>query len=211
MDIAAIRKEYTLKALEIDQVDKDPIKQFKVWFEEALHANVPEPNAMNLATVTLQGKPTSRIVLLKGIEEEEFIFYTNYESRKGKEMAHVPYACLNFFWPELERQIRIEGEISKVAPSTSDEYFQSRPRGSRIGAHVSPQSKVLSDRSILEEKAKELEKEFKGKEVPRPVHWGGYGLMPSLIEFWQGRASRLHDRITYEFENGKWMIKRLAP
>ena len=211
MDIAAIRKEYTLKALEIAQVDKDPVKQFKVWFEEALRANVPEPNAMNLATITYQGKPTSRIVLLKGIENEQFVFYTNYESRKGKEMANVPYACLNFFWPELERQVRIEGEIAKVAPNISDEYFQSRPRGSRIGAHVSPQSEVIADRLILEEKVKVLEREFEGKEVPRPTHWGGYGLTASLIEFWQGRASRLHDRITYVLENGKWVIKRLAP
>lgn len=211
MDIAAIRKEYTLKELDESQVHADPIQQFKIWFDEALGAEVPEPNAMNLATVDVNGRPTSRIVLLKGIEEQEFVFYTNYQSRKGQEMAKTPYVCLNFFWAELERQVRIEGKVKKVVAATSDAYFNSRPKGSRIGAHVSPQSTVIKNRAVLEETAERLQKEFENKEVPRPEHWGGYSVKPFLMEFWQGRASRLHDRILYEFIDGKWDIKRLAP
>ncbi len=211
MDIAAIRKEYTLKELDESQVHADPIQQFKIWFDEALGAEVPEPNAMNLATVDVNGRPTSRIVLLKGIEEQEFVFYTNYQSRKGQEMAKTPYVCLNFFWAELERQVRIEGKVKKVVAATSDAYFNSRPKGSRIGAHVSPQSTVIKNRAVLEETAERLQKEFENKEVLRPEHWGGYSVKPFLMEFWQGRASRLHDRILYEFIDGKWDIKRLAP
>jgi pyridoxamine 5'-phosphate oxidase len=211
MDIAAIRKEYTLKALDINQVNKDPIKQFKNWFDEALKADIPEPNAMNLATITKEGRPTSRIVLLKGIDNGQFVFYTNYQSRKGKEIASTPFVCINFFWPELERQVRIEGKVNKVTAATSDEYFNSRPKGSRIGAHVSPQSNIIADRQVLEQRAEQLENQFAEKEVPRPEHWGGYAIDPYLMEFWQGRASRLHDRIMYELEDGQWQIKRLAP
>ena len=211
MDIAAIRKEYTLKELDESHVQENPIQQFKVWFDEALGAEVPEPNAMNLATVDAQGRPTSRIVLLKGIEDAEFVFYTNYKSRKGQEIEATPYVCLNFFWAELERQVRIEGEVKKVSSATSDAYFNSRPKGSRIGAHVSPQSAVISGRDVLEAKALQLQKEFENKEVPRPEHWGGYSVKPYLMEFWQGRASRLHDRVLYVLNNGNWEIKRLAP
>jgi len=211
MNIAAIRREYTLKELDEAQVQASPLQQFKVWFDEALGAEVLEPNAMNLSTITPNGRPTSRIVLLKGIEENEFVFYTNYQSRKGMEMEKNPYVCLNFFWAELERQVRIEGTVSKVSAATSDEYFNSRPRGSRIGAHVSPQSEIISSRSVLEEKAKELFTEFEGKEVIRPNHWGGYSVKPYLFEFWQGRESRLHDRVLYEEIDGQWIIKRLAP
>ncbi|MBT28410.1 MAG: pyridoxamine 5'-phosphate oxidase [Thalassobius sp.] len=210
-DVAAIRKEYALKELDVDQVDKNPINQFKNWFQEALDADLVEPNAMNVSTVSSDGKPTSRILLLKGIEDGGFVFFTNYKSRKGQELAQNPNICLNFFWAGLERQVRIEGTVEKISVEESTTYFHSRPRGSQIGAHVSPQSQVLEDRKALIQKEKELTREFEGKEVPKPDHWGGYLVTPNLIEFWQGRPSRLHDRIVYKLEGNNWKINRLAP
>ena len=211
-DVAAIRKEYTLRDLDVFQVAENPINQFKKWFQEALDAELQEPNAMNVSTVSSEGKPTSRILLLKGIEENGFIFYTNYDSRKGKELATNPYICLNFFWAGLERQVRIEGKVNKVSKEISEKYFHSRPRSSQIGAHVSPQSQVLKSRDELVEKEKELIVKFEGQTVPLPDHWGGYLVKPTHIEFWQGRPSRLHDRIVYKLQNeGNWQINRLAP
>ena len=210
MDIAGIRRDYKLKQLDKTDVNPDPLVQFKAWFKEALDAKVMEPNAMNLSTIKASGKPSSRIVLLKDIEENGFVFYTNYESNKGQQLAREPFGALCFFWPELERQVRIEGKITKVSSAVSDQYFQSRPYESRIGAWASPQSKIISDRNILE-KTFQLVKEKYNKVVPRPAHWGGYVLIPDTIEFWQGRENRLHDRMMYENKNNIWELNRLAP
>lgn len=210
-DIATIRKEYTKASLDAETIAKDPIQQFNTWFNEAVTANVPEPNAMNLATVN-GGRPASRIVLLKGVENGMFVFYTNYQSSKGKELEQNPACSLTFFWPELERQVRIEGVASRVDAKRSDEYFQSRPRGSQIGAWASPQSTIINSRSLLEERAKQLEDKFKGQEkLQRPQQWGGYEVAPMRIEFWQGRASRLHDRIVFTKVDDVWKVNRLAP
>lgn len=210
--LAEIRTDYTKASLSIESVDKDPFKQFETWFKQALDSKALEPNAMNLATLSESGRPTSRIVLLKGIEQRQFLFYTNYQSQKGKELEINPACALNFFWPELERQVRIEGTVNRVSESTSDEYFQSRPRPSQVGAWASPQSAIIKDRAILEERAKEIETRFKGlKVLPRPKQWGGFGVTPFEIEFWQGRSSRLHDRIVYTLLDDKWKINRLAP
>lgn len=210
--LAEIRTDYTKASLSIESVDKDPFKQFETWFKQALDSKALEPNAMNLATLSESGRPTSRIVLLKGIEQRQFLFYTNYQSQKGKELEINPACALNFFWPELERQVRIEGIVNRVSESTSDEYFQSRPRPSQVGAWASPQSAIIKDRAILEERAKEIETRFKGlKVLPRPKQWGGFGVTPFEIEFWQGRSSRLHDRIVYTLLDDKWKINRLAP
>lgn len=210
-DITDIRKEYTKARLDILSVSNDPIEQFNAWFKEAVTANVPEPNAMNLSTVK-DGRPSSRIVLLKGVENGMFVFYTNYQSNKGKELDQNPACSLTFFWPELERQVRVEGVATRIDPKRSDAYFQSRPRGSQIGAWASPQSTVINDRSLLEDRAKQLEEKFKGKDVlPRPHQWGGFEIEPLLIEFWQGRPSRLHDRILYARAGEGWKINRLAP
>ncbi|MBK6264222.1 pyridoxamine 5'-phosphate oxidase [Marivirga sp. S37H4] len=209
--IADLREEYTKESLKIEKVSQNPIDQFLNWFENAVDSAVNEPNAMNLSTSS-NGKVSSRIVLLKGVENNNFIFYTNYESEKGKQIADNPYVALTFFWPELERQIRIEGLVKKVDTVTSDIYFKSRPRASQIGAWVSPQSKSISDRTVLDQRLVEIEKKFNGKEVERPAHWGGYAITPTLIEFWQGRPSRLHDRLCYTLEEtGSWKIERLAP
>jgi pyridoxamine 5'-phosphate oxidase len=212
MSIADMRKEYSRQSLDAGDVLQNPMLQFEKWFDEATQSQLPEPNAMHLATVSPEGKPVGRIVLLKGIEQKAFLFFTNYESRKGKELAHTPWAALTFFWIELERQVRIEGEVRKVSPEKSTEYFHSRPRGSQIGAWVSPQSKVIPGRVFLENRQEELMKRFEGKEVPRPEHWGGYAVQPQSIEFWQGRPSRLHDRIRYtKTSENRWIIERLAP
>lgn len=211
-DIASLRKEYTKAALDARSVSQDPISQFTKWFEEAVTARVPEPNAMNLSTVNENGRPASRIVLLKGIEDYKFVFYTNHQSRKGHELDTNPACALTFFWPELERQVRIEGVALRVDDQRAEKYFQSRPRGSQIGAWASPQSTLISDRSILEERVKKLEDKFKGQDVlPKPNQWGGYEIDPLMIEFWQGRPSRLHDRILYTKDDGVWKINRLAP
>jgi pyridoxamine 5'-phosphate oxidase len=210
--LADLRKDYSKASLDIDSVDRNPILQFEKWFQEALKAEVLEANAMNLATLSQSGRPTSRIVLLKGIQNNKFIFYTNYQSQKGKELEAKPECALNFFWPELERQIRIEGIAERVDAKSSDNYFQSRPRASQIGAWASPQSSVIKDRKILEDRVKEIEKRFEGKSVlPRPNQWGGFAVTPFEIEFWQGRRSRLHDRICYTMVDNKWQIHRLAP
>lgn len=211
-DIASIRKEYAKAGLDIASVSQDPIHQFTTWFDEAISAQVPEPNAMNLATVNENGRPASRTVLLKGVENAKFVFYTNYQSRKGKELEGNPACALTFFWPELERQVRIEGVAARIDEKRSEKYFQSRPRASQIGAWASPQSTLIGDRSLLEERVKKLEEKFKGLEVlPKPNQWGGYEVDPLMIEFWQGRRSRLHDRILYTKDDGVWKINRLAP
>jgi pyridoxamine 5'-phosphate oxidase len=210
-DIANIRKEYSKANLDVTTILKDPIQQFNLWFNEAVTAKVPEPNAMNIATVN-GGRPVSRIVLLKGVENGMFVFFTNYQSQKGKELEQNPACSLTFFWPELERQVRVEGIASRIDARRSDEYFQSRPRGSQIGAWASPQSTVINERSILEERVKQLEEKFKGQDkLPRPQQWGGYEINPLLIEFWQGRPSRLHDRIVFTKVDDVWAINRLAP
>jgi pyridoxamine 5'-phosphate oxidase len=211
-NIADLRKEYSRATLDFSNVNPDPIKQFEKWFDEALQAGISEPNAMHLATVNEQGKPSSRIVLLKGIAENEFLFYTNYQSKKGKELEANPACALTFFWADIERQVRIEGVAQRVDGSISDAYFQSRPRGSQIGAWSSPQSSVIKDRSILEQRAAQLEKKFENeKQIPRPHQWGGYRVQPLLLEFWQGRGSRLHDRLQYVRIDNAWRIDRLAP
>lgn len=211
-NIADIRKDYTKKELNINAVNGDPLIQFQQWFDEAIQARVLEPNAMTLSTISANGFPSSRIILLKGIEEKGFSFYTNYNSRKAKEIAENPKVASNFFWPELERQVRIEGVIEKTSEEVSDVYFKSRPRGSQVGAWASPQSALIEGRDILQDRFKEIEERFAGKDVPRPKHWGGYIILPQKIEFWQGRASRLHDRILYtQKKDHSWVVSRLAP
>ncbi|HOX83529.1 MAG TPA: pyridoxamine 5'-phosphate oxidase [Chryseolinea sp.] len=207
-----LRKDYSKSDLDVKDVLKDPIDQFKKWFDEARKSEVPEVNAMNLSTVNSEGKPTSRIVLLKGIEEGKFIFYTNYQSQKGRELEQNPSCALNFFWPELERQVRIEGDAFRVDENKSVEYFQSRPRGSQIGAWSSPQSTIIDSRDILDERKKKIEEKFEGLSVlPKPHQWGGFEIDPIMFEFWQGRPSRLHDRVQYIKVDGVWKVQRLAP
>lgn len=190
----------------------DPFHQFSRWWKEALESSIVEVNAMTLATANEKGIPSARIVLLKNYDERGFVFYTNYLSRKGVEISENPTAALLFFWKELERQVRIEGSIIKVDENESDEYFHSRPPGSKIGAWSSPQSRVISDRSVIENNVQQYEQQFAGNAIiPRPPHWGGYRVVPSYIEFWQGRESRLHDRISYQQEGKNWSITRLAP
>lgn len=210
--LSEIRTEYSKSTLDTSSVLADPIKQFEKWFEEALDSKALEPNAMTLSTLTEGGTPTSRIVLLKGVEGGQFVFYTNYQSQKGKELEVQPACSLNFFWPELERQVRIEGVAQRVSPASSDAYFQSRPRASQIGAWASPQSALIKDRLILEQRILEIEKRYTDlKVLPRPKQWGGYAITPMEIEFWQGRPNRLHDRIVYTFMDKQWKINRLAP
>ena len=210
-DISSIREDYALKTLSEAELSSDPIAQFKQWFEEAIASEVLEPNAMTLATVDESHAPSSRIVLLKGIEAGQFWFFTNYASSKGQQMAQNPKVSLLFFWPELQRQVRIDGIVSKLSEAQSDAYFNSRPAGSRIGAVASPQSEVIADRSILESRVQELAQQYGNGEVPRPAHWGGYQVNPGQIEFWQGRTSRLHDRLQYMLVDGQWKVVRLAP
>ncbi len=210
--IADIRKDYKLKTLDEQDVDASPIKQFKAWWAEAEAARIDEVNAMALSTVDAQKIPHCRIVLLKGVDDNGFIFYTNYESEKAQNIAANAHVSLLFFWKEMERQVRITGLAEKVSAAESDEYFNSRPPGSRIGAWASPQSTVIPSREMLDKSVSEIEKRFAGKTIERPPHWGGYRVIPSGIEFWQGRPSRLHDRIKYTLrEDGSWKINRLAP
>ncbi len=213
VSIADIRKDYKLRSLDESDVAGDPIDQFTRWWDEAIKSNIDEVNAMTLATATKTGIPSARIVLLKGYDANGFVFFTNYESQKGKELAENPQAALVFFWKELERQVRIDGIIEKVAAIESDAYFQSRPAGSRIGAWASPQSKQISGREVIENNYRVFEEKFPDPEaIPRPLHWGGYIVKPHTIEFWQGRSSRMHDRIQYKIEAGnQWAIQRLAP
>jgi pyridoxamine 5'-phosphate oxidase len=211
-NISDIRKDYSLRTLQEADAHADAIQQFDQWWQEALHSEIAEVNAMTLATATATGKPSARIVLLKDFDKNGFTFFTNYHSHKGMELEQNPFACLVFFWKELERQVRIEGPVTKLESPDSDAYFISRPVGSRIGAWASPQSKVIASRNVIEENVAELEKSFAGKEIDRPPHWGGYIVKPTLVEFWQGRSSRLHDRLQYTIsENGGWKIERLAP
>lgn len=211
MNIANIRKDYTLKSLNLSEVENSPMAQFAIWLEEAIKAEVNEPNAMNLATINQQNRPSARIVLLKALDQG-LVFYTNYESRKGSELLARPFAALTFFWPELERQVRIEGEIEKVSAANSDKYFLSRPIASQIGAWTSPQSQVIPDRSFLEKREKEMTLRFQSEALVRPANWGGFRLNPYYFEFWQGRASRLHDRIVFEKGTStEWTKKILAP
>lgn len=209
--ISELRKEYQLNGLDKGDVMPNPIEQFRVWFNAAVAAGIHEPNAMHVSTVSADGRPDGRIVLIKGVSDAGFVFYTNYESRKGRQLTERPVAALTFFYPELERQIRIEGQVEKVSAAESDAYFNSRPRGSQIGAWVSNQSRVVDSREILENRQRELEARFEGQPVPRPPYWGGFRVVPDVLEFWQGRPSRLHDRIQYRKEGQQWIIERLSP
>ncbi|MEH6308383.1 pyridoxamine 5'-phosphate oxidase [Olivibacter sp. CPCC 100613] len=213
LHIEDIRTDYRLAALSEDQIDKDPIRQFEQWFEQALHSKVIEVNAMTLATVDADGSPSARIVLLKDIENDAFVFYTNYNSQKAKEIAANPKVSLVFFWPDLQRQVRIKGTIEKVASTNSETYFHSRPAGSQLGAWASPQSDVIPNRDFLEQNLKEVSEKYKDQIVPKPPHWGGYKVIPFTMEFWQGRTNRLHDRILYSKDviSGNWITSRLAP
>ncbi|MGO4325572.1 pyridoxamine 5'-phosphate oxidase [Cupriavidus sp. 2TAF22] len=209
--LADLRRTYVLGSLSESDVAPDPISQFQRWFDEATHAKLPEPNAMTLATVDAGGQPSARIVLLKGMDARGFTFFTNYESRKGLDMAANPRAALLFHWVQLERQVRVEGVVEKVDESESDAYYASRPLGSRLGAWASEQSREVADRAVLEQREADFRAKF-GDNPPRPAHWGGYRLAPTRIEFWQGRPSRLHDRIAYRLQaDGAWQIARLSP
>jgi pyridoxamine 5'-phosphate oxidase len=211
MKIAGLRKEYSSKILEINKVDPDPIEQFKSWMDASIENGIKEPNAMHLSTVTPENRPSSRIVLLKGIDNG-FVFFTNYESKKSRDLLSNPFASLTFFWPEMERQVRIEGSVEKVSQEESDEYFLSRPLESQIGAWASPQSEEIPDRDFLEKRKEAMESRFANEKIVRPSHWGGFRLLADKIEFWQGGPGRLHDRILYTVTPGKsWTIKRLAP
>lgn len=210
--IADIRKEYKKQTLSESDVQDDAIQQFHKWWNEAIMSQVDEVNAMTLATAAASGIPSARIVLLKGYDENGFVFFTNYQSQKGKELAENPLASLVFFWKELERQVSIDGTVEKTTAGESDLYFHSRPVESQIGAWASPQSKVIASREVIEQNLTELQKNFAGKDIERPPHWGGYIVKPTLIEFWQGRPGRLHDRIQYtQLPEGGWKIERLAP
>ena len=210
MKIADLREEYIRAGLSEAGADSDPFRQFERWFEDALRARLPLPNAMTLATVTAAGAPSARIVLLKGIERGGFVFYTNYRSRKGRELEARADACLISFWPELERQVRIEGGVEKVAEAEADDYYATRPLGARLSAWASAQSERVADRAALEAALEEAQRRY-GERPPRPPHWGGYRVIPDSFEFWQGRADRLHDRLLYRREGSDWTIERLAP
>jgi pyridoxamine 5'-phosphate oxidase len=209
--LAELRKEYSLAGLAEKDLARDPFRQFEKWFQEAEAAKIPEPNAMILATATRDGRPSARTILLKAIDGRGFVFYSNYESRKGRELDGNARATLVFPWFALERQVIVEGPVTKVAREESDAYFHSRPRASQLGAWASPQSAIIPGRKVLEDALKELEDKYAGREVPTPPNWGGWRLAPETVEFWQGRRSRLHDRLRYRREKDGWAVERLAP
>jgi pyridoxamine 5'-phosphate oxidase len=212
ISIADLRQNYTLAGLTEADAASNPFKQFQVWFSEAVAAQLPEPNAMTLATISPGGRPSARMVLLKDFDEKGFTFYTNYGSAKGKHLSETPWAALVFWWVQLERQVRIEGRVEKVSPQESDEYFCSRPETSQLGAWASNQSQVIESREVLEKQFTQLKEKYTGQAIPRPPHWGGFRVIPDVIEFWQGRPSRLHDRLCYRLlEDGFWHIERLSP
>lgn len=210
-DLSNLRREYRLESLDESEILGDPIEMFRRWFEQAVRSGVVEPNAMSLATASPQGVPSSRIVLLKQILDSGFVYFTNYDSRKGQQLAANAHCALNFNWLELERQVRVEGKAYKLTAAESDSYFEMRPLGSKLGAWTSPQSQKIPNREFLDTMMKKMETEWANKPIERPENWGGYIVKPTLIEFWQGQPSRLHDRIQYTLEGAKWEISRLAP
>jgi pyridoxamine 5'-phosphate oxidase len=210
--IAELRQDYALGALNKASVDPNPLRQFKRWLDEAIAAQLPEPNAMVLATVDNEGKPSARAMLLKGLEGDSFVFFTNYLSAKGKQLAANPHAALVFLWKELERQVRVEGSVEKISREESEAYFHTRPLGNRLGALASRQSQVVANRKVVADRFEELGNRFPDGNIPMPEHWGGYRLLPVMLEFWQGRQNRLHDRLRYRLqENSSWLIERLEP
>lgn len=211
LDLGGMRKDYGSRALSSKELNPDPYKQFQLWFHDAQQHCPLEPHAMTLATASSKGRPSSRTVLLKGVGDHGFVFFTNYDSRKGREIATNPFASLTFFWREVERQVIIEGRVEKIAPEESDAYFQSRPRSSQLSAWASQQGQPLESRQELEDRYKDAERRFKDAPIPRPSFWGGFRLLPDRLEFWQGRRNRLHDRFQYVWMGGKWEITRLAP
>ncbi len=211
VSLADLRLNYTQGGLTEADVADHPFTQFHTWLHQAIAAELPEPNAMALSTLSPEGHPVGRMVLLKGLDERGFVFYTNYDSAKGQQVAHHPWGALVFWWAQLERQVRVEGRMEKVAGAESDAYFQCRPRSSQLGAWASPQSQIIGDRQELEERLAELEKQYENQPIPRPPHWGGLRVIPHRIEFWQGRPSRLHDRLQFNLVDGQWQRVRLAP
>jgi pyridoxamine 5'-phosphate oxidase len=212
MSLPDLRREFALAGLKESDLDPNPFKQFDKWFQQALAAGLSEPNAMTLATASPDGKPSARVVLLKGCDERGFVFFTNYESQKGRELSENPHAALVFYWVDLERQVRISGQVTRVQAEESEDYFRTRPEGSQLGAWVSRQSEVVSGRKVLEDRLDELTQEYRSKPIPLPPYWGGYRLAPNSLEFWQGRPNRLHDRLRYTLQpGGQWLIERLSP
>ncbi len=211
MSLADLRKDYSLSGLTEKDLARDPFRQFEKWFQEAEAAKIPEPNAMTLTTATREGRPSARTVLLKGLDGRGFVFYSNYEGRKGRELDANPYVALLFPWVAMERQVIIEGTVTKVAREESEAYFHSRPRASQLGAWVSQQSSIISGRAVLEDGFKAVEKKYAGQDVPLPPNWGGWRVAPEAVEFWQGRRSRLHDRLRYRRGKDGWTVERLAP
>jgi pyridoxamine 5'-phosphate oxidase len=211
MLVEDFHRDYGVGSLREQDCHPDPIVQFGVWFEQVVKAGTTDPNAMTLATATLDGKPSARVLLLRGFDDRGFVFFTNYESRKSRELAANSSAAMVFFWAEPERQVRVEGVVSKISAAESDQYHRTRPRGSQMGAWCSFQSEVVDGREVLENRLRELEEKFRDREVPRPPNWGGYRLKPAMIEFWQGRPNRLHDRIRYRLVDGNWIMERVSP